>query len=54
MRRQIEGLKETAQSFQDEVPDGVFLVRVLNVPVTGAVIYTVFRGRMVAEVVTVI
>ena len=28
MRRQITGLKETASAVQDEVPDGVFLVRV--------------------------
>ncbi len=28
MRRQIQGLKDTAPASQDEVPDGVFLVRV--------------------------
>ncbi|MDP9160728.1 MAG: hypothetical protein M3O09_10955 [Acidobacteriota bacterium] len=28
MRRQIQGLKETSSAFQNEVPDGVFLVRV--------------------------
>ncbi len=28
MRRQIQGLKETAPASQEEVPDGMFLVRV--------------------------